>query len=160
MFRSATRQELISEKVRPRLFSKAIQAVDNHTIRIVRTISATTMTPKLNTRIRLSYDCTLSPAVSEIRLVAPAIPLAFTCSNFYELRHKITTRALGPLLPVGVNRSEEPIPKIRRFWCKFPIDVCFSANSMPRIVTAAVSNRLNPSIGRIRCLIRRWQTPE
>src|SRR5271166_610749 len=32
----------------------------------------------------------------------------------------------------------------------------FSANSMPRIVTAAVSNRLNPSIGRIRCLIRRW----
>src|SRR4029077_16606515 len=27
---------------------------------------------------------------------------------------------------------------------------------MPRIVTAAVSNRLNPSIGRIRCLIRRW----
>src|SRR4029077_6100200 len=77
MFRSATRQELISERVRPRLFSKAIQAVDNHTIRIVRTISATTMTPKLNTRIRLSYDCTLSPAVSEIRLVAPAIPLAF-----------------------------------------------------------------------------------
>jgi hypothetical protein len=31
----------------------------------------------------------------------------------------------------------------------------FSANSMPRIVTAAVSNRLNPSIGRIRCFIRR-----
>src|SRR4029077_603562 len=27
---------------------------------------------------------------------------------------------------------------------------------MPRIVTAAVSNRLNPSIGRIRSLIRRW----
>jgi hypothetical protein len=31
----------------------------------------------------------------------------------------------------------------------------FSANSMPRIVPAAVSNRLNPSIGRMRCLIRR-----
>ena len=31
----------------------------------------------------------------------------------------------------------------------------FSASSMPRIVTAAVSNRLNPSIGRIRCFIRR-----
>jgi len=27
---------------------------------------------------------------------------------------------------------------------------------MARIATAAVSNRLNPSIGRIRCLIRRW----
>ncbi len=27
---------------------------------------------------------------------------------------------------------------------------------MPRIATAAVSNRLNPSIGRIRYLIRRW----
>src|SRR5271157_4850341 len=27
---------------------------------------------------------------------------------------------------------------------------------MPRIVTAAVSNRLNPSIGRTRCFIRRW----
>src|SRR6266481_6720291 len=27
---------------------------------------------------------------------------------------------------------------------------------MPRIVTAAVSKRLNPSIGRTRCLIRRW----
>ena len=32
----------------------------------------------------------------------------------------------------------------------------FSANSMPRIVTAAVSNRLNPSIGRTRCFIQRW----
>jgi hypothetical protein len=31
----------------------------------------------------------------------------------------------------------------------------FSVNSMPRIVTAAVSNRLNPSIGRIHCFIRR-----
>ena len=31
----------------------------------------------------------------------------------------------------------------------------FSANSMPRIVTAAVSNRLNPSIGLTRCFIRR-----
>ena len=32
----------------------------------------------------------------------------------------------------------------------------FCANSMPRIVTGAVLNRLNPSIGRIRCFIRRW----
>jgi hypothetical protein len=32
----------------------------------------------------------------------------------------------------------------------------FSASSMPRIVTAAVSNRLNPSIGLTRCFIRRW----
>ena len=31
----------------------------------------------------------------------------------------------------------------------------FSASSMPRIVTAAVSNRLNPSIGLTRCFIRR-----
>jgi len=44
--------------------------VDNHPIRIVRTISATTVTPKLNTRIRLS------PPASEIRLAAPANPLA------------------------------------------------------------------------------------
>jgi hypothetical protein len=32
----------------------------------------------------------------------------------------------------------------------------FSANSIPLMVTAAFSNRLNPSIGRIRCLTRRW----
>ena len=30
----------------------------------------------------------------------------------------------------------------------------FSANSMPRIVTVAVSKRFNPSIGRRRCIIR------
>src|SRR4029077_20944232 len=41
-----TRQELICQKVRPRLFSKASQGVDNHPIRIVRTISGTTITPK------------------------------------------------------------------------------------------------------------------
>jgi hypothetical protein len=85
-FRSATGQELISQKAWPRLFSKAIQAVDNHSIRIVRTISATTMTPKLNKRIRRSYDCMLSPAVSEIRLAAPANPLAFTSQIFQFLR--------------------------------------------------------------------------
>jgi hypothetical protein len=116
-FRSATGQELISQKAWPRLFSKAIQAVDNHSIRIVRTISATTMTPKLNKRIRRSYDCTLFPAVSEIRLAAPANPLAFTSqySNFYELRRKIITRTLRRLLPFGVTRSEESISKIRRY---------------------------------------------
>jgi hypothetical protein len=31
----------------------------------------------------------------------------------------------------------------------------FSANSMPRLVKVAVSNRLNPSIGRIRCFTGR-----
>jgi len=31
----------------------------------------------------------------------------------------------------------------------------FSASSMPRIVILAVSNRLKPSIGRIRCLMLR-----
>ena len=31
----------------------------------------------------------------------------------------------------------------------------FAASSRPRMVTAAVSNRLNPSIGRTRCFIRR-----
>ena len=69
-----------------RLSSKATQVVDNHTIRIIRTISATTMTPKLNTRIRRSYDCTHSPAASGIRLVAPAVPLAFTSQRFQFLR--------------------------------------------------------------------------
>src|SRR5215831_11100332 len=37
--------------------------------------------------------------------------------------------------------------------CPFLI---FSANSIPPIVTTALSNRLNPSIGRIRCFTRRW----
>jgi len=68
-----------------RLFSKAIQAVDNHTIRIARTISATTITPKLNTRIRRSYHSTLLPGVSEIRLAAPVSPLAFTSQIFQFL---------------------------------------------------------------------------
>jgi hypothetical protein len=31
----------------------------------------------------------------------------------------------------------------------------FSASSIPLIIIVAVSNRLNPSIGRIRCLMRR-----
>ena len=54
-------------------------------------------------------------------------------------------------------------PKFPERWLLFVsglrLNCCFlifSANSMPRIVTAAVSNRLNPSIGRIRCFIRRW----
>src|SRR5260370_12520606 len=54
-------------------------------------------------------------------------------------------------------------PKLGSGYCFFAqqseVELVFlylSANSMPRIVTAAVSNRLNPSIGRIRCLIRRW----
>src|SRR4029077_5126105 len=64
-------------------FSKVIQVLDSHTVRIVRTISATTTTPKLYTRIRRSYDCTLTPPASEIRLAAPANPLAFTCP-FYQ----------------------------------------------------------------------------
>jgi hypothetical protein len=32
----------------------------------------------------------------------------------------------------------------------------FSANSIPRIITAAISSRLNPSIGLTRCFIR-WE---
>src|SRR3954468_11044926 len=32
----------------------------------------------------------------------------------------------------------------------------FSASSIPLIVIAAVWNRLNPSIGRVRCFTRRW----
>ena len=45
-----------------------------------------------------------------------------------------------------------PVRGLRLNWCF----LIFCANSMPRMVTAAVSNRLNPSIGRIRFLIRRW----
>src|SRR5712691_8751827 len=37
--------------------------------------------------------------------------------------------------------------------CPFLI---FSANSIPEIVTAASSNRLNPSMDRIRCFTLRW----
>ncbi len=37
--------------------------------------------------------------------------------------------------------------------CPFLI---FSASSIPEIVTTALSNRLNPSIGRIRCFTLRW----
>src|SRR5262245_49023925 len=79
-----TRQALISQKMGPRLFSKPIHALGNHTIRIVRTVSATTMIPKLNTHIRRSYDCMPSSPVSEIRLAAPASPLAFTM-HFYAV---------------------------------------------------------------------------
>ena len=43
---------------------------------------------------------------------------------------------------------------------KFPVLNCcfriFSTSSMPLMVVAAVWNRLNPSIGRVRCLTRRW----
>src|ERR1700757_3254545 len=45
-----------------------------------------------------------------------------------------------------------PVRGLRLNWCF----LIFSASSMPRIVTAAVSNRLNPSIGLTRCFIRRW----
>ena len=44
-----------------------------------------------------------------------------------------------------------PVSRLRLNCCF----LIFSANSMPGIVTAAVSNRLNPSIGRKRCFIRR-----
>jgi len=83
IIRAATGQESISQKVRPRLFSNAIQALDSRSIRIVRMISATAITPKLNTRIRRSYDSMLSAPASEIPLAAPANPLAFTCP-FYQ----------------------------------------------------------------------------
>jgi hypothetical protein len=67
----------------PMLFSKAIQALNKHTIRIVRAISAITIIPQSNTRIRTSYDCMLFPPPSEIRLGEAANPLAFT-SQFYN----------------------------------------------------------------------------
>ena len=76
VFRSATGRELLSQGARPRLFSNAIQALNKHTIRIVRAISATTITPNSNTRIRPSYEGILPPF--EIRLAKPANPLAFT----------------------------------------------------------------------------------
>ena len=57
---------------------------------------------------------------------------------------------------------EDQCPEFRSGGCFsgqwFEVDCCFlifSANSMPRIVTDAVSNRLNPSIGLTRCFIRR-----
>jgi len=53
------------------------------------------MTPKLNKHIRRSYDCMLSPAVSEIRLAAPANPLAFTSQIFQFLRIASQKLSLG-----------------------------------------------------------------
>src|SRR5260370_36689783 len=44
-------------------------------------------------------------------------------------------------------------PSLPVLYCPFLI---FSANSIPEIVTAALSNRLNPSMGRIRCFTLRW----
>jgi hypothetical protein len=65
------------------LFSKAIQVLNKHMIRIVRAISTITIIPQSNTRIRPSYDCKLFPPPSEIRLGETANPLAFT-SHFYN----------------------------------------------------------------------------
>jgi len=62
IFRCATGQELLSHKVGPTLFSKAIQALNKHMIRIVRAISAITIIPKSNTRIHPSYDCSRAAA--------------------------------------------------------------------------------------------------
>jgi len=44
-------------------------------------------------------------------------------------------------------------PSLPVFNCPFLI---FSVNSIPEIVTTALPNRLNPSIGRIRCCTLRW----
>ena len=44
-------------------------------------------------------------------------------------------------------------PSLPVLYCPFLI---FSANSIPEIVTAAFSNRLNPSMGRVRCFTLWW----
>jgi hypothetical protein len=67
------------------------------------------------------------------------------------------------VLDKHLDSNEDPSIAIRAVYGHFLVSglrlnccfLIFSANSMPRIVTAAVSNRLNPSIGRIRCFIRR-----
>jgi hypothetical protein len=45
------------------------------------------------------------------------------------------------------------LPSLPSLNCRFLI---FSASSMPPITTTAVSKLFKPSIGRSRCLIRRW----
>jgi hypothetical protein len=49
---------------------------------------------------------------------------------------------------LGLQLSNSPV-------LNWPL-LIFSANSIRLMVTAALSNRLNPSIGRTRCLTRRW----
>src|SRR5215471_7363645 len=50
------------------------------------------------------------------------------------------------------DRGDIRIPSLPVLNWRFLI---FSANSIPLMVIAALSNRLNPSIGRIRCFTRR-----
>ena len=84
-----------------------------------------------------------------------ALPIRFLCKIskvyvfvgrmiFARLQAKTAAHISGAVIAFPVSGL--------RLNCCFLI---FSANSMPRIVTAAVSNRLNPSIGLTRCFIRR-----
>jgi len=47
----------------------------------------------LYTRTRHSYDCTLTPPASEIRVAAPANLLAFTCPFYQTAGHSINVSA-------------------------------------------------------------------
>jgi hypothetical protein len=47
----------------------------------------------LYTRIRRSYDCTLTPPASEIHFAAPANLLAFTCPFYQTAGHSINVSA-------------------------------------------------------------------
>jgi hypothetical protein len=67
------------------------------------------------------------------------------------------------LTSAGRPRPQRRVPQLRHralrppnlpvLHCPFSI---FSANSIPRTVAAAWSNRVNPGIGPMRCSIRRW----
>src|SRR6516225_109211 len=61
-------------------------------------------------------------------------------------------QAAGTAAQISGAVAAFPVTALRLNWCF----LIFAASSMPRIATAAVSNRLNPSIGRTRCFIRRW----
>jgi hypothetical protein len=73
---------------------------------------------------------------------------------YYEDMMRLTHNLPGIMLPTPLHHVcgvVACIPmKLSRLNWSF-----FSANSMPQIVTVAVSNHLNPIIDRIRCLIRR-----
>jgi hypothetical protein len=76
-------------------------------VRIVRTISATTTTPKLYTSIGRSYDCMLSPPASEIRLAALANPLAFTCP-FYQTGSRTHNKCFCSEKTKSITSKREP----------------------------------------------------
>src|SRR6202162_4326121 len=65
-----------------------------------------------------------------------------------ELGAQAASAAFHSCVIVAWHRPSLPVLN-----CPFLI---FSASSIPEIVTTALSNRLNPSIGRIRCFTLRW----